>query len=176
MDSKMEFMVERIILFIYTRHHVLHFYLEFKSKKDSIDLQTLIQGPLQQKATKFFYEFDFPLRLFRKLFISRSSKCNEETNFLKSSCHCSTRQRQWQSFLKLSTGVEYRINAIGVKSTLHLSAYDFNLDFPILCLIQQQHPLLSIKRSSTYDGDWNAKTRFCCFAWEESKNVEYYWQ
>lgn len=37
---------------------------------------------------------------------------------------------------QLSTGVECRINAVGVKSTLHLSAYDFNLNFSILFLVE----------------------------------------
>lgn len=37
---------------------------------------------------------------------------------------------------QLSMGVECRINAIGVKGTLHLSAYDFNLNFSIHFLVE----------------------------------------
>lgn len=41
------------------------------------------------KVTRFFYEFDFPLRLFRILFISNSSNATKK-EILKSSCYCST--------------------------------------------------------------------------------------
>lgn len=81
------------------------------------------------------------------------NQCNEETN-LKIQKPGST-----AIVFQLSTGLSNFESMPLVQKVHYTWVHMISIWIFQFCFSMRQYPLLSIKRSSTYDGDWNAKTR-----------------
>lgn len=119
------------------------------------------------KVTGFFYEFVFPLSLFRKLFLE-FKQCNEETNF--KICSTLHRQQYFFNILRVSN-VESMPLVWKVHYTwMHMiSIWIFPFFFSRWSNL---HDYLSNRRHMTMIG--MPKLDFALH--EKKKNVKYYWQ
>lgn len=131
--------------FSYTRQHLSHSYLEFEWN-DSIDFPLLSRDFIITKVTRFFLDFNFHCVYSKNGFFLK--QCNEETNFKIQKLGSTA------IVFQLSTGLS-NVESMPLVWKVHytwvhmISIWIFQFRFTV-----KQYPPLSIKRSSTYDGDW----------------------